>query len=429
MRRQNRFLLPIALVLLMPVAARSENNPKAPPIPRAGIGLAGGTALPDGLRSDKPETPCWVLLTARRPDLDNPAALLALLDEARSRGLKTLVRLEEADPQPGTTTWTDRLLPFSQTLGDRVDGYQVLAAETKGMAARDYAFLLKNARVSIRAGGSNAAIVSPPIDLFDDDWIFQLFAEDAAPYLDVIAATDVEVLERVAAIRDRRHPRAAVWVTDSPLPEDHPAPVAIAAYLESLSAGAEVVIFAPSPLQAAPEPGAVPGSGSGTAPAAHDSTLPPGPATTPETGPAGGTPATTQPQAPGTEATTPGAPPPVPPGAEPAAPATPAPAALVAPPLGEVLAFVRSLFPPGLRPAAKGALPFNPATAVAGGNAGTGEEGNGGANGNAASGNTGSADANGSSSGGNAPANRGPSRVDLKVLPFFDEQSLDGLVA
>ncbi|HET8947140.1 MAG TPA: hypothetical protein VFQ07_09165 [Candidatus Polarisedimenticolia bacterium] len=410
MRLKTRAILPIALVLLMPVAARSENNPKAPPIPRAGIGLAGGTALPDGLRSAKPETPCWVLLTARRADLDDPAALLALLDEARSHGLKTLVRLEETDPQPGTTTWTDRLLPFAQALGDRVDGYQVLAAEMKGMAPRDYAFLLKNARVSIRAGGSNAAIVSPPLDLFDDDWIFQLFAEDAAPYLDVIAATDVEVLERVAAIRDRRHPRAAVWVTDSPLPEDNPAPVAIAAYLESLSEGAEVVIFAPSPLPAAPEPGTVPGPESSTAPPAHDSTLPPGPATTPEASPAGGVP-----------------------GAEPAAPATPAPAALVAPSLGEVLAYVRSLFPPGLRPAAKGVLPFNPATAVAGGAAAGGNDANGGANGDAANGaangDSGKVAAGQGSGGTGAPSGQGPSRVDLKVLPFFDEQSLDGLVA
>jgi len=428
MRRQNRFLLPIALVLLMPVAARSENNPKAPPIPRAGIGLAGGSALPDGLRSAKPETPCWVLLTARRPDLDDPATLLALLDEARSRGLKTLVRLEETDVRPGTTTWTDRLLPFAQALGDRVDGYQVLAAEVRGMAARDYAFLLKNARVSIRAGGSNAAIVSPPMDLFDDDWIFQLFAEDAAPYLDVIAATDVEVLERVAAIRDRRHPRAAVWVTDSPLPEDHPAPVAIAAYLESLAQGAEVVIFAPSPLPAAPEPGASPAPEgvppsttpdatpppvNNTAPAMHDSTLPASGA--PPGGPGQPSPAT-----PGAEPAAPSAPPPAGPGAEPAAPATPAPAALVAPPLGEVLAYVRSLFPPGLRPATKGALPFNPASAV--GTAAGGNEGNGAASGDAA---------NGAAAGdsGNGAAGQTASRVDLKLLPFFDEQSRDGLVA
>ena len=264
MHRHIRVLLPIALVFLVPAVARSENNPKGQPPPRAGIGLAGGTALPDGLRSAKPETPCWVLLTARRADLDDPARLSALLDEARSRGLKTLVRLEEADAQPGTTTWTDRLLPFAQALGDRVDGYQVLAAEAKTLAARDYAFLLKNARVSIRAGGSNAAIVSPPLDLFDEDWIFQLFAEDAAPYLDVIAATDVEALEKVAAVRDRRQPRAAVWVTDSPLPEDHPGPVAISGYLESLAAGAEVVIFLPSPLQAAPEPGTAPVSELGT---------------------------------------------------------------------------------------------------------------------------------------------------------------------
>src|SRR5262244_3111905 len=101
MPRRLRAILLIALGFLSPVAARSENNPKSPPRPRAGVGLAGGTALPEGLRSAKPETPCWVLLTARRADLDDPAALTALLDEAKGRGLKTLVRLEEADTQPG----------------------------------------------------------------------------------------------------------------------------------------------------------------------------------------------------------------------------------------------------------------------------------------------------------------------------------------
>jgi hypothetical protein len=397
MRRQLRASLLIALVVSVPVAARSENNPKDPPKPRAGIGLAGGTALPEGLRSSKPETPCWVLLTARRADLDDPAPLTALLDEARGRGLKALVRLEEAEAEPGTTTWTDRLLPFAQALGDRVDAYELLGAEAKGLAAKDYAFLLKNARVSIRAGGSNAVIVSPPLDLFDDDWIFQLFREDAAPYLDVIAATSVETLEQVMAARDRRHPRAAVWVTDSPLPEQHPEPAAISGYLEALSAGAEVVIFLPSPLPSADLP-------AGTFPGQAPST-----AVQPSAVPGSEAPSAVPPEAP----QAPGSP---------GAGTTPAPAqdsslppeqaaALTAPSLGEVLSFVRSLFPPGLRPAAKGALPFNPATAAAVMN--TGEPAGEGGGGAATS---------------QAPPQPG-GRVDLDVLPYFDERTRDGLVA
>ena len=398
MRRQLRAILPIALVFFVPVAARSENSPKVTPKPRAGIGLAGGTALPEGLRSPKPETPCWVLLTARRADLDDPAALTALLDEARGRGLKTLVRLEEADPQPGTTTWTDRLLPFAQALGERVDAYEVLGAEAKGVAARDYAFLLKNARVSIRAGGSNAVIVSPPLDLFDDDWIFALFREDAAPYLDVLASSSVATLEQVMAARDRRHPRAAVWITDSPLPELHPEPPAISGYLEALSAGAEVVLFVPSPLPSATSPqGEPPTPGE---PAAVPGTAPPsaGPSPAPESA----TPGSPSPETP---------PPPqdasVPPAQTPGQAA-----ALTTPSLGEVLSFVRGLFPPRLRPAAKGALPFNPATAVAVVNAGEP-----------------AGDGSGGVPAGQAAPQAGGGRVEFGLLPFFDEQTRDGLVA
>ena len=395
MHRKLKAILLIALVLFVPVVARSANNPKRQPKPRAGVGLAGGTALPEGLRSAGPETPCWVLLTARRADLDDPAPLVALLDEARGRGLKILVRLEEADSQPGTTTWTDRLLPFAQTLGDRVDAYELLGAEAGRLPARDYAFLLKNARVSIRAGGSEAPIVSPPLDLFEEkNWPDQLFAEDAAPYLDVLAASSVESLERVIGIRDRRHPRAAIWVTDAPLPEEHPAIVAISGYLEALSAGAEVVIFKQATLPAAtPAPP--------EEPAAAPPTAAPGPEATPPP-PADGT--TTPAHDSTVPATT---------GAEPGAPAAPAAPGPTAPPLGEVLSFVRSLIPPSLRPAAKGALPFNPAAAVAGGNDGepAGEE-----NGH----------------GGSSPPSGQPggaSHVDLKLLPFFDEQTRDGLVA
>ena len=377
----------IALGLFIPASARSQTSGKGPPQSRAGTGLAAAAALPEGLRSATPETPCWASFAARRADLDDPAALVALLDEARGRSLKTLVRLEEADREAGTG-WTDRLLGLATALGDRVDAYQLLGEEAGRMPAKDYAFILKNARVSIRAAGSNAVILGPPFDLLDEAWPEQLFAEDAAPYLDVVSASHVTALERVMAVRDKGHPRAPVWVTDSALPEEGAIPAAIAGYLEAISAGAEVVIFreaqappestpaAPAPLQPAPEPVA---------------SETPEPETMAE-------PVTSETPEPGTAS-------------EPATAATkPAP-----PALGEVLTFLRSQFPPGLRPAAKGALPFNPAAAVAGSAHGaqTGEEN---VSGQAAPGES-------------APAAGQDSKVDLVVLPFFDEKTRDGLAA
>lgn len=344
------------------------------------------SGLPEGLRSAAPETPMWVASPARRADLEDPAALTALLDEARGRGLKTLVRLEEADHEAGSTAWTDRLLPFATALGDRVDAWQLLGEEAAGMPAKDYAFLLKNARVSIRAGGSDAPVVSPPFDRVDEDWPAQLFAEDAAPYLDILSASHVTALEKTIAIRDKRHPRAPVWVTDSALPEEGAVAAAIAGYLEAVSAGAEVVIFREA---APPEPAATP----------------PAESRPPE--------ADSPPAAPPAEAAqTSAAPPPEaaqPPAALPAKPAPPR--------LGEVLSFLRTQFPPGLRPSAKGALPFNPAAAVAGSLAGLHGDDNG---------------AGDAAPGGHAaapPDKKNPPKVDIVVLPFFNEQTRDGLAA
>ena len=398
MRRTLRVIPLIALGFLSPIPARSQTSGKGPPPVRAGTGLAAVASLPDGLRSPAPETPCWVSFAARRADLDDPATLLALLDEARDRGLKTLVRLEQADHEPGTTAWTDRLLGFATALGERVDAYQLLGEEAAGMTAKDYAFLLKNARVSIRAGGSNALIVSPPFDQVDESWPPQLFAEDAAPYLDVVAASHVTALEKLIELRDRRHPRAPVWVTDSALPEDGAIAAAIASYLEAISAGAEVVLF----RETAPaEPTVEPAPAESTPAEPADATAPaePTPAepadpTAPPAGAESGLPA-------GAE------------GGPPAVPAKPAP-----PGLGEVLAWLRSQFPPGLRPSAKGALPFNPAAAVAGGaNGETPGEANG----------SGAAAAGDSAPAGGTDAKN--ARVDLVVLPFFDEKTRDGLAA
>jgi hypothetical protein len=400
MRRTLAFIPLIAFGLCSPASARPETSGKGLPPPRAGIGLAAATALPEGLKSAAPETPCWVAFVARRASLDDPSGLKALLEEARGRGLKTLVRLEEADGDAGGTAWTDRLLGFAAALGDRVDAYQLLGAEAGQMAARDYAFLLKNARVSIRAGGSNAIIVSPPLDLLEKIWPDELFAEDAAPYLDVLAAADPATLDRTETVREHWHPRAPVWITDAPLPAEGAASVAISGYLEAVSAGVEVVIFRPAPESPMPPepssaPAAEPAPPAGDAEGQADATAPGGAA-------AQSTPALPgsedQSSAEGTSAA--------------AAPAKPAP-----PPLGEILSYVRSLFPPGLRPAAKGALPFDPAAAVAGSATGAqAEEENG----------NGSAPGAGAAT---APDAKTPVPAEIVVLPFFDAQTRDGLAA
>ena len=392
MRRPFALIPLIALGLLLPAPARSQTSGKGLPPPRAGTGLAAAAGLPEGLRSATPETPCWVSFAARRADVDDPAALTALLDEARGRGLKTLVRLEEADHETGSTAWTDLLLGFATALGDRVDAYQLLGEEAGGLTPKDYAFLLKNARVSIRAGGSNAVILSPPLDLVDESWPQQLFAEDAAPYLDILAASQVSALERIIALRDKRHARAPVWVTDSALPEEGAVAAAIAGYLESISAGAEVVIF----RQAAPP----------EAPAATPEPAQPESATPPTTG------GTSSPAEGGTPAGDSTTPPATVEGAQ-APPSKPAP-----PGLGEVLTFLRSQFPPGLRPAAKGALPFNPSAAVAGSATGAQNSEESGA-GEAASG-------DGATT---TPKPKDATKVDLAILPFFDEKTRDGLAA
>jgi hypothetical protein len=392
MRRTLALLPLIALGLCSPASARPQTSAKGLPPPRAGIGLAAGTALPEGLKSAAPETPCWVAFEARRASLDDPSGLVALLEEARARGLKTLVRLEEAGRDAGGTAWTDRLLGFAAALGSRVDAYQVLGDEAGQMSPRDYAFLLKNARVSIRAGGSNAVIVSPPLDLLEKIWPDQLFAEDAAPYLDVLAAADPATLDRAETVREHWHPRAPLWITDAPLPAEGAASAAISGYLEAVSAGVEVVIFRPAPEAPRPQesssaPAAEPASPAGDAEGPPNAAAP------------GGAEAPPAPALPGAEgnSTT-------------AAPAKPAP-----PPLGEILSYLRSLFPPGLRPAAKGALPFDPAAAVAGSATGAqaGEE-----------------NGNGSAPGtGTAPAPDAAARPEIVVLPFFDEQTRDGLAA
>jgi hypothetical protein len=305
-------LLTLAPALAATVPAQTE---QAAPEARGGVGIAisaGAMVLPAGLRTATPGTPCYLLVPAGRAEIDNPAALEPVLSQARERGLRVVIRLLDTEWEP-MAPWSARLLAFVHAVGDQAVAYQFLGPGADLIPAQDYAFLLKNARVAIRAGGSWAPIVSAPFGAGDEAWTQQLFAADAAPYLDALAARNVEDFAAVEGVRERSLARASVWVTDQVLPEGGSAAEAVADYLEAQDAGAEVVIFAAAPEAPASLPGA-------TAP--------------PETAPPSAPPA--------------------------AAPATP-------PTLGEVLSFVRAQFPPGLRPASKGILPFRPEAVVEGG--------------------------------------------------------------
>lgn len=310
-----------------PSPEKATPAPEKPaPGARGGVGIAisaGAVVLPDGLWTVAPGTPCYVLVPARRAEIDNPAALEPVLAQARERGLRVVIRLLDTE-WDSVAAWSARLLAFVRAVGDQAVAYQFLGPGADLIPAQDYAFLLKNARVAIRAGGSWLPIVSAPFGAGDEVWIEQLFAADAAPYLDALAARNVGDLAVVENIRERSLGRASVWVTDQVLPEGESAAAGIADYLEAQDAGSEVVIFAATPEAAASVP---------------DLTVPPAAA-----------------PAPPAEA-------PVPPPSS--APPAAAPKAL--PPLGQVLSFVRAQFPPGLRPATKEILPFRPETVVEGG--------------------------------------------------------------
>ncbi|HKQ96937.1 MAG TPA: hypothetical protein VJV75_03595, partial [Candidatus Polarisedimenticolia bacterium] len=141
-------------------------------------------------------------LTVSRADLEEPAALGSALDAARGRGLRVLVRIDDAAWEP-VEAWTGRLQALASAAEGRVDAWQLFGPEAAiAFDAREYAYLLKQARVALRAGGSEASIVSAPLG-DDRGWAESLFAEDAGPYLDVVAAPDPATLKATVALRDR----------------------------------------------------------------------------------------------------------------------------------------------------------------------------------------------------------------------------------
>src|SRR5262245_23030419 len=245
-----------------PGTAASDVRPAGPTrggagfaVDRAASGsVAAALELPAGLRSTSPETPLYVRVTAGRAEIDDPGRLEPLLAEARARGLRVLVRIADADWEP-MSAWFSRLQTFAQATGERVDAWQLFGPGID-LPAREYAYLLKNARVALRAAGAEGLLVSLPLG-GDTAWAETLFAEDAAPYLDVLAAADLDGYARAAALRDRLHPRAPIWITDAPLGDEQVAAGAVRDYLEATAAGAEVIVLVPRSSEQAGLDGAV----------------------------------------------------------------------------------------------------------------------------------------------------------------------------
>ena len=298
-----------------PDGAPPGGAPVAPEAARGGAGLAiTGPEIPAGLRSPSPSTPCYVLLTADRATLESPSLIDPVIESARARGLRVVVRIADAGWQP-ITAWFARVQAFAAAVGARVDAWQILGPEGAVLAPREYAYVLKNARVALRAAGAQGEVVSLPLP-GDVAWTEALFAEDAGPYIDVVAAADRISFEAVATIRDRLHARAPIWITDAPIDATRPAGAAVRDALEAMAAGIEVILFVAPP--------------------------------------------------------------------EPAAATDAVAAALVS---------ARALFPPALRPASLGSLPFDPTGASEGGGA------------------------------------EKPAPVVIDTLPFFDAESRDGMAA
>src|SRR5439155_3879303 len=119
--------------------------------------------------------------------------------------------------------------------------------------ARDYAYLLKHAAVAIRAANPRARIVSPALQPEDAGWLQDLYDQDAAPYLDVLAALDLASLGSVVDLRDRLDANASVWVVGATIDPVTPRSSALRAYVEARAGGAETVLFAPPIPPALPD--------------------------------------------------------------------------------------------------------------------------------------------------------------------------------
>jgi len=274
-----------------PGAVAGETN-AAPPVAVSGRqGETGGVGLsiaeddpvPADLRSPSRATPCLLLVRIGRSGLEAPERLDPLLQAAAERHLR-LVFLISADGlddraapsgsgAPAVESWAERLGALARRAGEAAGTYQVFERPAASLSPADYAYLLKRAAVSIRAANPRARIVLGGLGPADAAWVGELYAGDAAPYLDVLASSELSALPAVLDLRDRLDPSAAVWVVGAMVDAAAPRASVTRAYVEARARGAEAVIFELPPA-AAPETGQA-GAGIGDLLSALRSSLPP----------------------------------------------------------------------------------------------------------------------------------------------------------
>lgn len=214
-----------------------------------GIVMQDSESLPDGLRSRSANTPCIVLIRIGPDTLAAPERIDPLLAAAAGAGLRIAIQVpaegwEQVTPFD-VDAWAARVGAFARHASGRVAAYQILEWPVPDGSPRGYAYLLKHGAVAIRAEEPRARIVSVALGPEDASWVQQIYDEDAAPYLDVLAARDLASLGAVADLRDRLDPNAAIWVVGAAIDPVAPRASALNAYVEARAAFAEMVLFAP----------------------------------------------------------------------------------------------------------------------------------------------------------------------------------------
>ncbi len=213
--------------------------------------------IPEDLRSPSPTMPVYLLVPVGTADLDQPGRLEPVLDAAAGRGLVVVARvLEETWPSTAqgadaVKTWVDRVGAFARRAGPRVAAYQVFEAPAGGLAARDYAFLLKSVVVLLRSARPGVGVLLGALPPGDTAWAEALLTGDLPLYFDILAARDAASLPFVTDVGSRLAPRAPVWVAGAAIDPRSPAASIAWAYLEAIAAGARNVLFAA--VQEAPE--------------------------------------------------------------------------------------------------------------------------------------------------------------------------------
>ena len=230
---------------------------QAPPVPArhaldagmVGIVVQDREPLPGDLRSRSADAPCAVLIRIDADALAAPERIDPVLDTAAAAGLRIAVGIPlpgwESSAPAEVDAWAARAGIFARHAAGRVAAYQILERGAPDGRARDYAYLLKHAAVAIRAADPRARVVSAGLGAEDAGWLQELYDQDAAPYLDVLAARDLASLSAVADLRDRLDANAAVWVVGAAIDRDTPRSAALRVYVEARAAGADTVLFAP----------------------------------------------------------------------------------------------------------------------------------------------------------------------------------------